>query len=390
MLTQAQRDLVVACCRDLVRAQSLPGKEAAAADALEAWMRRLGYDDVWRDRYGSVVGRVGGGAGPRLHFDGHLDTVPATALDAWTHPPFAAELSDGKVWGRGATDMKGPVAAMACAAAFLARDELRGTVTVSGTVVEEELEGQVLGALLAEHPAEMVVIGESTLLQVGIGQKGRAGIRITTHGRPAHSSVPHLGDNAAYRMVDATQRLRALPPPDDDVLGPGILELVEIISSPYPGTSIIPDRCSSKWDRRLVRGETRETVFARIRDALGGLDHVDVGYHEVAIPCYTGATIRHDDFHPAWAAAEGSPLVRAALRSVEEAGVAPRTCAIPYCTNGSGSAGELGIPTIVLGPGDPDLFHVVDEYISVEQLELGVEVHMNLARRLVCVAGWAG
>jgi putative selenium metabolism hydrolase len=386
MLTENQQVQVVACCQELVQAESMTGREDDAAKVVERWMRRLGYDEVWFDEYGSIVGRIHGRAGskgPRLHFDGHLDNVPATSPDRWTHLPFAGEIVDGKIWGRGSTDMKGSVAAMVCAAGFLPRETLAGTITVSGSVVEEELEGQVLAALLLRHPADLVVIGESTLLEVGVAEKGRAGIRIVAHGRAAHSASPHLGENAIYKMAEVIARLRALPPPVDDVLGPGILELVEIISNPYPGTSIVPDRCTVKWDRRLIRGETRESVIAGIRAALTELDGVDVDYLALAIPCYTGVTLRHDDFHPAWDVDPNGPLVAAALASVAAIGETPRTCTIPYCSNGSGSAGELGIPSIVLGPGDPSLFHVVDEHIAIDQLVKGTEVYARLAQTLL-------
>ena len=383
MLTQSQRDQVIDLCRALVRARSLAGREAEAAAVAARWMQHLGYDEVFVDEYGSVVGRIhGSGAGPRLHFDGHLDNVPATSLEHWTHDPFAAELADGKIWGRGATDMKGPLAAMICAAAFAARDVLRGTITVSASVAEEELEGPALNAILRHQPADMVIIGESTLLHAGIGQKGRAGIRVTTHGRPAHSSVPHMGDNAVYRMVEAIQRLRQVVPPEDELLGSGVMELVEIVSAPYPGTSIIPDRCTVRWDRRLIRGETRESVLGGVRAALAGVEHVDVAYLDVAVPCYTGATLRSDDFHPAWDVPATSPLAQAALHGIAAAGLAARTCSIAYCTNGSGSAGDLGIPSIVIGPGDPAQFHVIDEYISVDQLVSGVEVYLGMIREL--------
>jgi putative selenium metabolism hydrolase len=385
MLTNTQHAQVIDLCRDLVRAPSLAGREANAAAQAERWMRLLGYDEVFVDEYGSVVGTIRGLAGdePRLHFDGHLDTVPATARDDWIHDPFAAELVDGRIYGRGATDMKGPLAAMICAAAFAPRERLRGTLTVSASVGEEELEGPALNHILHARPADMVIIGESTLLAAGIGQKGRAGIRITTTGRPAHSSVPQQGDNAVYRMLEATARLRAVTPPEDALLGPGIMELVEIVSSPFPGTSIVPDRCTVRWDRRLVRGETRESVLAGVRAALAGLAKVEAGYLDVTMPCYTGATLRSDDFHPAWEIAPSHPLTQAALASAAAAGLKARTCPVAYCTNGSGSAGERGIPSLVIGPGDPALLHVVDEHITVEQLALGVAVYMGMIARLV-------
>ncbi|NJO05231.1 MAG: YgeY family selenium metabolism-linked hydrolase [Chloroflexaceae bacterium] len=379
MLEQHQHQQVIDLCRQLVQAPSLAGREQDAATIAATWMQTLGYDHVETDTYGSVIGRIQGdtGAGPTLHFDGHLDTVPATALDQWTHAPYGADIDAEHIWGRGSTDMKGPVAAMLCAAAFVPRERLRGAITVSASVAEEELEGAALQAILTRYPADLVVIGEATMLQVGIGHKGRAGIRITTHGRPAHSAVPHAGDNAVYRMIAATQALRVLALPDDAMLGPAVMELVEFVSHPYPGTSIVPDRCTVRWDRRLVRGETRESVLAHINAALAAVDGYAAGkvtaeYLAVGVPCYTGATLtKSQDFHPAWEIGENSALVQAALASTAAAGIAPATRSVPYCTNGSGSAGELGIPSIILGPGDPAHLHIIDERIAIDQLVRG-------------------
>lgn len=380
-LTDEQRSSVIACCRDLVQVQSLPGREAEAAQVVTAWMHRLGYDTIHTDTYGNVIGRITGqvGAGPHLHFDGHIDTVPATALEAWQHPPFAADIADGAIWGRGSTDMKGPLAAMLCAVAFTPRSTLRGTLTISASVAEEELEGPALVAILENDRPDYVIIGETNSLQLTIGHKGRAGIRITTHGTPAHSSVPAAGENAIYRMLEVTQLIRAIPAPNDDLLGIGVNEMVEIISSPYPGTSIIPDRCTTRWDRRLVRGETRESVLADIHTTLSHLPYpVDVAYLDVQVTCYTGAVLQSEDFHPAWAIDPDHTLARAARAALTAAGLPPTMVSVPYCTNGTGSAGKLGIPSIILGPGDPTLLHVIDEHITIEQLTRGVEVYRHL------------
>lgn len=393
MLTAQQRTQLLDCCRELVWAESMSGQEQTAAATAERWMNLLGYDDVLVDPYGSVVGRVVGtaGSGPNLHFDGHLDTVPATAREHWQHDPFAADIADEGIWGRGTADMKGPLAAMICAAGFVPRNWLHGTITVSASVAEEQLEGPALCEILQTQPADLVVIGEGTNLLVGVGQKGRAGIRVTTTGTPAHSSVPHKGDNAVYRMLTVINRLREFVPPDDELLGAGIMELVEMISSPYPGTSIVPDRCTVRWDRRLVRGETRESVLADLRAALADLPGADAGrirvdYLDVTVPCYTGNALHSDDFHPAWEIEPHSPLVQAALHSTAALGLESQMCAIPYCTNGSGSAGEMGLPTIVLGPGDPAQFHVIDEHILIEDLVRGAEVYSDMAQRLLAGA----
>ena len=378
-LTRNQIDQVIALTRELVRAESLPGQEREAAIISERWMKQLGYDEVRTDRFGSVVGRRrGAGPGRTIHFDGHIDIVPATSREKWTHAPFGAELSGGRIWGRGSSDMKGPVAAMICAGAFLPREQFSGTIAVSASVGEETLEGPALAAILREHPADVVIIGESSELKIGIGQKGRAGIQIETRGVPAHSSRPEEGVNAVYKMIEVVNRLRALPPPTDPLLTPGISELVEIVSAPYPGTSIVPDGCRVRIDRRLVRGETRDSVLATYRDALRSIDGVDVSYLQVALPCYTGEVITMDDFHPAWVTPREGELTGRAVRALTSVGLPIDYFTSRYCANGSASAGEMGIPTMIFGPSTPALAHTIDEYIGVEHLVRGAEAYMSL------------
>ncbi|NJN18942.1 MAG: YgeY family selenium metabolism-linked hydrolase [Oscillochloris sp.] len=383
-LTSAQSDRVIALCRDLVRAESLAGRESAAAAVAEQAMRELGYDEVFVDPYGSVVGVIKGAApGPNLHFDGHLDVVPATARNSWQHDPFGGELSAGRIWGRGATDMKGPDAAMLCAAAFVRRNELRGSVTVSLSVGEEELEGEALKMILRRRPADFVVIGENSNLAVGIGQKGRAGLRLSATGIPAHSSRPEEGKNAVYALIEAIERVRALPLPADDLLGPAVCELVEIVSSPFPGTSIVPDGCRARFDRRLVRGETPESLLAELRAALQDLSAVQIDLLDVTLPCYTGAVLRKPDFHAAWETPHAGVLLRAAEAALGACGLPVAHFTARYCSNGSASAAELGIPTIILGPSDPALAHTIDEYIAVDELERGCAVYIALIEQIL-------
>ena len=379
-LTEMQRDQVIALTCELVQAKGLAGQEREAAMVCERWMKQLGYDEVWVDRFGSVVGRRRGSKpGRTIHFDGHLDTVPATSLEKWRHAPFGAELSDGKIWGRGSSDMKGPVAAMVCAGACVPREMFGGAIVVSASVGEEELEGPALAAILKEHPADVVIIGESSELKIGIGQKGRAGVQIETRGVPAHSSRPEEGINAVYKMIEVIERLRALPPPTDPVLTPGISELVEIVSSPYPGTSIVPDGCRVRIDRRLVQGETRESVLAGFREALRGVDGVEVRYLEVTLPCYTGEVIVSDDFHPAWVTPRDSDLVKRVEKALASVELPIDYFASRYCANGSASAGEMNIPTLIFGPSTPAVAHTVDEYIEVDQLVRGTQAYMAIS-----------
>ena len=113
-MEKAREEQVVALCQDLVRQRSYSGEEKGVVDVLSARMKELGFDEVTVDRYGNIIGCIRGSRpGKKILFDGHIDTVPVTEEKEWQYPPFAAEIHDGKIYGRGTSDMKGAVAAMA-------------------------------------------------------------------------------------------------------------------------------------------------------------------------------------------------------------------------------------------------------------------------------------
>jgi putative selenium metabolism hydrolase len=218
------------------------------------------------------------------------------------------------------------------------------------------------------HPS-YVVIGEATGLDLVRGGRGRAEISLETIGVPSHSSRPDLGRNAVYDMMTVVDAVRNLPMRTDPLLGPGILALTDIISEPYPGYSVIPSRCRATFDRRLLVGETAESVLAEIM-ALPGLAGVNlrariaVGEHTT----YTGVTLRPQKFLPAWTVSESEPLVQMALAGLRGAGLEPQLSAYRFCTNAAYSAGVAGIPTIGFGPGKEERAHVIDEYLRVSEL----------------------
>lgn len=374
---------VCSLCQELVRCPSLPGQEQGVSEIVEREMRTLGYDEVQRDEVGNVVGLVRGAqSGPCVLFDAHMDVVPATSPEMWRYSPYSAQLSEGRIWGRGATDDKGPLAAAIVAFGSIPRDKFRGTLVLSASVGEEMIEGLALEHVLRRHLADVVVICEPTGLKLGVGHKGRAGLVVTAEGVAAHSSRPELGVNAVYLMMQAIKRIRALPLPQDELLGRGVCELVEIISSPYPGTSMVPGLCTARFDRRLVRGETAENVLAGIRTALAGIRGLMANYHRPTLACYTGLAFTLDDFHAAWHMSEDHDVVRRARRGLAEAKQSSELYLAPFCTNGSLSAGELGLPTLIYGPGDVDNAHAMDESLRIEELMAALWGYRALAQSL--------
>jgi acetylornithine deacetylase/succinyl-diaminopimelate desuccinylase-like protein len=164
------------------------------------------------------------------------------------------------------------------------------------------------------------------------------------------------------------------------LLGDGVMELVEIQSFPFPGKSIVPDGCGARFDRRLTRGETKESVLNSIRGALEGLRDWSVEYTTAHVDCYTGQELEMPDFHAGWAIDPKSEWLDKARRGLHAAGLAADFYAVPYCTNGSYSAGEAKIPTIVFGPSTIKLAHAIDEYIEIDELLRGAEGFVGLAK----------
>jgi putative selenium metabolism hydrolase len=363
----------------LIRVPCLSGQEGPMADAVESWMAELGYRDVRRDDFGSVVGVVGpeGNEVPLL-FDGHMDVVPPAG--EWTVDPFDPIVRDGRLYGRGATDMKGGLAAALVGVAAAARDLVR-PVAVSATVLEETIEGVALGAVLDDVRPKAVVICEPTGLGLRIGQRGRAELLLTAHGIPAHAASPERGRNPITLMAGALERIGSMSLPRDDLLGPAIIVSTDVISDPYPSISLIPSSVTVRFDRRTLLDEGPDEVVAGLLEAASGGESelFFVRITTDAVETYTGERVEARRFLPAWRLDDSHPLVAALIAAVTSAGMPVEIGVWGFCTNGSESMGVRGIPTIGFGPGWPEDAHVIDESVSVEEVLRATEVYRRLA-----------
>ena len=383
MLNEKRKEELVNLCREMVQNQSISGEEGQVVGVIKKALKNLGYDDVYVDAYGNVIGHIKGSKpGKKLLFDGHIDTVPVPDDSKWTYSPFGAEVVDGKIYGRGTSDMKGQTSAMISAAAYFAEDvkkDFEGDIYVAGVVHEELFEGVASRSISSFVKPDYVIIGESSEMNLKIGQRGRAEIVIETFGKPAHSANPEKGVNAVYKMSKVIEKIQGVETPVHPVLGKGILVLTDIKSSPYPGASVVPDYCKATFDRRLLVGETKESVLAPIEKILEELRkedaelNVKVSYARGNETCYTGEVIEGERFFPAWLYDEEDEFVQAAYKGLKNAGINPEITQYSFCTNGSHYAGEKGIKTIGFGPSKENLAHTIDEYIELEQLYTGAE-----------------
>lgn len=380
------RDRLTNFTSRLISVQSPSGAERAVAGSVAAEMAGLGFA-VHTDEFGNVTGTLDAGTGPCVLIDSHIDTVGVTDPGEWAHSPWG-EVIGGRIYGRGAMDMKGPLAASIYGIAAL-RDHLpRGRVIVSASVAEEMVEGPMLAEVARRVEPDFVIVCEATSLQLARGQRGRAEIRVETHGRPTHSSRPDLGVNAAQAMVDVIIRLRTIPAPEHAVLGKGILVLTDILSQPYPALSVVPDGCVATFDRRTLPGETEVDILGPVRAAIevalnSGEATGEADIAEDDFQTYTGSRIQAPNFAPAWFYGDDSPIVQLASAGLAQAGIQPILTHYAFCTNGSGTAGKLGIPTVGFGPGEEALAHRVDEYIEIDELVTAAHGYAGMAMSML-------
>jgi acetylornithine deacetylase/succinyl-diaminopimelate desuccinylase-like protein len=288
--------------------------------------------------------------------------------------------------------MKGAVAAMVAAAVNLAGETQRafgGEIYVAGVVHEECFEGVAAREISRRVNPDIVIIGEASELNLKIGQRGRAEIVVETFGLPAHSANPEQGVNAVHSMLRLAAELEKITPCSQPVLGKGVAVLTDIISSPYPGASVVPSHCRATYDRRLLVGETPEQVLKPFRDAVEKLEREDprfkagVSYAFGKERCHTGNDIEGERFFPGWLFGEKEEFVQQALAGLKGIGQNPAITHYSFCTNASHYAGEKGIKTLGYGPSRENLAHTIDEYIEESQLYGATEGYAAISKALL-------
>ncbi|MBQ6426016.1 MAG: YgeY family selenium metabolism-linked hydrolase [Clostridia bacterium] len=383
---------LIAFTQRLIRCRSYSGEEEGVVQILSEKFKEIGAE-ITIDRYGDIIACVKGDRhGPTILFDGHIDTVPVPDPSVWSHDPFGGEIADGKLYGRGTSDMKGADAAMAIAILRYVQAHGRdfpGEICFAGVVHEECFEGVASREISRIVKPDFVVIGEASEMNLKIGQRGRAEIKVETYGKSAHSSNPEKGINAVYKMVRLIERLRAVPVPEYPGLAKGNMELTDIVSVPYPGASVLPSLCSVTYDRRLLPKETPGSVLKPVLDIIGQMEAEDPEFKAKAYftageeRCYTGEPIADTRFFPGWKYDASEPYVQKVKQRLDEIGICPELTAYNFCTNGSHYAGEAGIRTMGFGPSREDLAHTVDEYVEVDQLVAAMHGYIGIMEALL-------
>lgn len=379
------RERCVEFLQDLIRIESPPGGEAEAAERVREEMEELGYDEVGADDAGNVLGRVEGrGEAPGVTFNTHLDHVDAGDPDAWPHPPFGGEVHDGEVWGRGAVDIKGPLAAQVHGVGRVAAGEPPpGDVWVTATV-QEEIGGLGARHLAGERELGLVVVGEPSRNELRRGHRGRVELEVRVRGRSAHASAPERGANPIRAVGRFLAEIEALEHPASPDLGASTLVPTRVRTD-QESANVIPGEARLTLDCRTVLGQTAESVRDRLAPllerslVLGTEGTVEIPRFERE--SYTGLRMTMPADNPAYVLPADHPAVRSVVEALAPhfGDEGPTVGLWTFATDGGHFARE-GASVVGLGPGEEALAHTVEESVPVSQLERAMELNEALAR----------
>jgi len=370
---------IVGFLRELIAIPGESGREGARCERVRQEYTKLGFDEVFFDRLGNVVARIG--QGPlKILMDGHIDCVGVGDPTAWPHDPFRGKLEDGRVWGRGAVDELPAIACMAYGAKLVRERGLPGAVTLylTASVMEEDCDGYCLLHLIEKEGIRphAVVLGEPTDLNVYRGHRGRLEATITTRGKSAHGAHCDLGVNALYKMAPIISGIESLHPRlrHDDFLGKGSV-VVSFIECTSPSLNAVPDSARIHIDRRLTVGETVESAMQELR-SLPHLGDAAVELSMYEATSWRGERVRQEKYYPTWVLREDHSLVKGTAQAVEAVvGKPPGISRWSFSTNGVASMGRLGIPTVGFAPGLEELAHTTQEWIAVDDLVRATAVY---------------
>lgn len=360
---------------ELVRIPSATGHEEAVAEAFAGRCEAAGLEVEMQEvepRRSNVIASWRVGRGPRLLLTGHLDTVPVG--EGWARDPFGAEVGGGRLYGRGACDMKGGLAAMLGAVVDMrARGaEPAGDVMLAAVVGEEEDSAGTRALIAQGVEADWAVLAEPTAMALVVANRGLMNYRLIVKGSSVHASSPELGRNAVTAAARLALELEALGDGlgtrRHHLFGPPNLTVGTIHGGTRP--YVVPDRCEVEVDRRVNPGETREQVVAELQEAVART-RAQVPWLEVELeagPDYLAFEIP-----------EAHELVRSMVAAMASAGLPRRISAWRAASDAGFLVHTAGIPCVLFGPGDIEQgAHRPDEWIGLEDLEVAQRVFERL------------
>jgi len=397
---------VVKFTQKLIQTPSISGEEGAIADLLLEEMKKLGYDEVYRDDQGNTFGIVKGTEdGPTIMYNSHMDHVsPGDSANWEGYDPYGGEIDVCEVddqdknpdkaeciHGRAASDVKaGEAAQIYAGAALLKLREMgykfKGNFMFQGCVQEEPAEMVGMKHVIDKTlPAkgwsyDAMVSSEATSLKLYLGHRGRVEMLVTVYGRTSHGSAPWLGINAIYKAIPLIEKIKDelyLNLPEDPDLGKASISLNIIECSPG-ALSIVPDRCMLSLDRRLIPGETVELVVKEIQDIIDELAandpefKADVKVKTALETSYTGVQYEAEKVMAPWKTPKDHDFVKAAVEALEAVGQEVKFGYWDFGTDGSKTAGIDKKPTIGYSPMQEQYAHTPYDKVRTDYIEKAI------------------
>ena len=375
---------------ELIRIPSLPGEEEAVARRVVDELKMLGFDEAWTDRAGNAIGRIAGTAGaPAVLLSSHMDVVDVGDPVAWEHPPYGGVLADGSLHGRGAMDLKGPLALQLYAAARFVDERPEGDLLCVFSVHEEKGGWGMMHFMDTSgiRPGA-VILGEATGLDLCTGHRGHAELAVEIHGVAAHASTPERGRNPNDLLPHVLLAIRDLSDaqPSHPVLGAATLTPTVIEVWPRSG-NVVPDRVRITLDWRVLPGWTEDAAVEELRALLAERVPVMPGIRVEVLPgrvthrAWTGWEDEHSNFTPGYLLSDDHLVVEAAAAALDRSlGSPPVIRQWKFGTDGGHSCGTHGIPTIGFAPGLEALAHTNAERLDLAQARLAYDAYPALIR----------
>ncbi len=381
MLTKKDEKDLIALCQDLVKINSVnpPGNELVIAQFIKDYLEQSGvkaelvYHD---DQRASVLAVIkGSGKADPVIFSAHIDTVPV-GDQPWIAGPFSGEIIDGKLYGRGSSDMKGGLAAMMIAVRKLmeAKVQLKGDLVLAFSAGEEN---NFLGAYaLAERDelkkAQVLLVSEPSSNQLALAEKGGFWLKVVTHGQTAHGSRPEQGRNAVMMMMQFLQEFMTLDIKSEPhpLLGQ-FTRSVNVISGGMK-TNVVPDSCMVEVDMRTVGGQDHQQILKQIQELIKRLETDIPGFKAEASGLSVNTQpVVTDENHPA--------VVQFRQILERETRVDTTPIGMYYGTDAAVYVPLYGYPMIICGPGRAELAHQPNEFIDIDKLIEAARVYILAA-----------
>jgi putative selenium metabolism hydrolase len=381
-MARRQKSKAADFLRRLIAIPSESRSENGVALAVRKEMLKLGYPFSDIDRFGNVVGRIGTGR-TKIIFDAHIDTRGIGDRSSWRFDPYAGDMKAGKVYGHGAANNKGGLAAIIYAGSMIKELDLTGdtTVYIVGSVQAELCEGLAYKALfdVEKLVPDYVILSMPTGMRLCRGHRGRIEFEITLRGQPVHSSDPSKGFNCIYGISKIVQEIEALNSklPSDKFLGKASVAVTHI-DCDYNGPTALPESCRIIVDRRLVPSENEKKALAQIKSACQGT-RAKIEIVEYDKPSYRGLRLPMKKSFPTWALPEKHPLLEAgqnAYRSVFK----KKEIIDKWTTSTAGSYtyGVFDVPTIGFGPSEEAFSGPTNDHCRIDDLEKSMAFYASL------------